>query len=442
MLVLGATMLLTVIGFASLVTARINTRMVVGTNDWAEAGALAIAGVELAPVMMDSDPNWRTTFASGVSIPYSLGGGTVRIVLIDESDGDFTSGLSDPVRAYGIGYVGDAVRVRSVLLRPNIDVPMSCLEVSVHSVDDFAVMFATFTTNQIVSTAGRVTGFAATLNGDVEAVDSGGGVNITGTETTGVPPRTVPDETAVFEYYVANGTPISIDALPVSGVPSINNAVLTPKFNSITGVVNALGIYVIDCKEQPINIGNSRIQGTLVLLDAPKGFGGVNCQVIDQVNWESAIPNYPALLVDGDLTLKFAGGGTMDEAALSVNFNPPGAPYLGDSDNAMDDTYPSLMDGLIYARGSLVFAGSTPTFKGVIVGGSGSFCSMSTAAAIEYSNRYYLDPPPGFGTGPYEPVFGSWRWDTLPCVTKNQPCTKDSDCCSNDCNQGSGKCKS
>ena len=112
MLVLGATMLITVIGYAAIVTARINTRIVTSTNDWARAGELAIATAELAPLILTDSPDWRTDLTSGEPVSFKLDGCEVNLVFIDEDDDDFSTGLYDPIRAYGIAMVGDAVRVR------------------------------------------------------------------------------------------------------------------------------------------------------------------------------------------------------------------------------------------------------------------------------------------------------------------------------------------
>lgn len=440
-LVLGATMLLAVIGFAALQTTRVNTRTVKNTNDWTEAGLIAIAGTELAPVLIADDPDWRTTFVSGVPIEKSLGDHTFSIVLVDEIDGDLTTGSSDPVRAYGLSCIGDAVRARSVLLKPNESVPLSCLEASIHCGGLFSVTTSTFSTNQFVSTGQYVSGFLATINGDVEAAYASFGVTINGTEKTGVLPRSIPDVTSVFDYYVENGTELPISVLPIDGVPTIKNAVLTPSVNSITGETNNLGIYVVDCQDQPVQVSDSRIHGTLVFLNAPDNLIGQDCAVVDQVTWEPALPNYPSLLVDGDMEFKFSGGTVMDESALGVNLNPPGAPFHGSADSDLSDTYPSMISGLVFVSSRLCFSASTPTFKGVVVSKLGSFSISGVQVSVEYSNRFYREPPPGFGSGPYEPVAGTWRWDTPPCRTKNQACTQDSDCCSGDCNLSSGKCK-
>ncbi len=440
LLVLGATMLLTVIGYASIMTARINTRMVTGTNDWAEAGAIAIAAAELAPLVLQ-DPDWRDSIASGVAIDFKIGDGTASIVYVDEDDDDFSTGLYDPIRAYGMGKVGDALRVRSVLLTPNSNVPMSCLGVAAHGAGGFSGFGATVSSNQIISTAASLSGFMLTINSDVEYMGSVIGPTVNGTKTKVSIARTMPDPTTVFEYYVNNGTTIPLGALPVvNGDPTIDAAVLTPSRNPYTGELNSEGIYVIDCAGGVVDIRNSRIEGTLVLINAQENDFSNHCEVLGQVTWKPAIANYPAALVEGNFDFSFQGGVMMSESGLGVNLNPVGAPYNGEEDAALDDEYPSRIQGLVYASAGSGFLSSTPYIEGVWLSGSKFGAIGGASATVDYSNQYFREPPPGFGTGPYEPVVGTWRWDVAPCGARRAPCAQDSDCCSGDCNGTSGKC--
>jgi hypothetical protein len=434
-------MLITVIGYAAIVTARINTRMVTGTNDWAKAGALAIAAAELAPLVLAETSDWRSTIISGQPIAFALGDGEVSIIFVDEDDGDFATGLYDPIKVYGMALVGDAVRVRSVLLTANTQVPMSCLEVAAHSVSDISGLLATITSNQTLSTSASVTGLLATINADVEYMGSVTGVTVNGTKIKVPDARTMPDPVTLFEYYVNNGTEIPLGDLPlVSGDPTIDATVLTPTYNPYSGGLNAKGIYVIDCAGGVVDIRNARIEGTIVLLNAEEDYFSKHCQITGKVSWKPAVPNYPALMVQGALDVGFDGGVQMSEADLGVNLNPTGAPYVGEEDSQLDDSYASRIQGLVYATRSLGFPGNTPTIKGVVLSGNVIGISGSTKATLNYDSRCYLDPPPGFGTGPYEPVVGTWQWDVAPCASGNTPCTNDSDCCSGTCGKITEKC--
>ena len=284
---------------------------------------MAVAAAELAPLILSTDPNWRNNLVSGATIDNSLGNGIATIIFVDENDGDFSTGQYDPVRVYGMGSVGNAVRVRSVLLSPNTSVPMSCLEVSAHSVDDFIGMGGTLTSDQIVSTADSITGIFSTINADVEYMGMVASVTINGSKTKVSNARTVPVVAIVFDHYVQNGTVIPLATLPiVNSNPTIDGTVLTATFNPYTGETNPAGIYVIDCAGGVVDIQNSRIEGTLVLLNAEALDFANHCQIRGQVSWKPAIPNYPALLVQGDLDFSFQGDVTMSESVLGVNLNP------------------------------------------------------------------------------------------------------------------------
>ncbi|HNO78187.1 MAG TPA: hypothetical protein PKN33_09020 [Phycisphaerae bacterium] len=442
MLVLGATMLITVIGYAAIVTARINTRIVTGTNDWARAGELAIATAELAPLILAESPDWRTDLTSGEPVSFKLDGYEVNLVFIDEDDDDFSTGLYDPIRAYGIAMVGDAVRVRSVLLTPNSTVPMSCLELAAYSVDGLVGLTATLSTNQMIGTAAGMTGLLLTINGDVEYATTFLGVILNGTQNKAAEKRTMPDSSSVFDYYVNNGTAIPLDSLSsFDGRPSISDAVLTPTSNPYTGELNSEGIYVIDCDGGAINIVNSRIDGTLVLLNAADSLLSAHSAVVGQVTWKPAVPNYPALMVQGQIDLDFEGGVAMKETTLGVNLNPIGSPYNGDEDASLDDEYRSGIQGIVYASDGTALIGNSPYISGALLSDAEMNLSGGTKATVNYSNRYYLDPPPGFGAGPYQPVVGTWRWDEAPCALNFTPCSTDADCCSGTCNNGTGKCR-
>jgi hypothetical protein len=415
MVVLGAAMLLTVIGYAAVVNARMNTRMVTDTNDWAEAGTLAVAGAELACTLVNELADWRDRFNGGVEVTRNLGRGTLTVVLIDEDDGDLTTDTHLPVRAYGIGRVGDAVRVRSVQLSPNASLPLSCLEVSIHSVGIWGSLFATVSSDQIISTASDVAGGFTQLNADVEYVGSFFGVTVNGTKTQVTAIRSVPDPAGVFDYYLANGTEIPLADLPVvNGYPTIHQAVLTAQRNPYGGGTNPAGIYVIDCAGGVVRIQDSRLEATLVLLNGAASDLAQHCAAVGQVNWRPEIPNYPVVVAQGNFDMDFDGENVMNESSLGVNLNPAGAPYYGQEDAALDDEYPSIIQGLIYSTAGGGFSGGTPHLRGVFVTAGIAGAANSADGRVTYDDRYYRDPPPGFGTGPLEPVAGTWRWDALP----------------------------
>ena len=140
------------------------------------------------------------------------------------------------------------------------------------------------------------------------------------------------------DYYILNGTSITYASLPKQQAANIEKVVLSPNNNPYgSGLTSPTGIYVINCLGGNLRIRNARIVGTLVILN-PGVFS-----VLESVNWEPAVANYPSLLVSGTAELAFTNT-PLSESSLRVDFN---------QDTDKTDTYPSLIKGLIYASGDL-----------------------------------------------------------------------------------------
>src|SRR5688572_5792426 len=92
-MVLGITMLITVIGVGALATSRVTARAAAASTDWQEAGCLAFSAVEHAIAKLNADAvispdTWRNPYVSGqTGFTCTLGGGTMSWALVDEDDG-------------------------------------------------------------------------------------------------------------------------------------------------------------------------------------------------------------------------------------------------------------------------------------------------------------------------------------------------------------------
>ena len=414
MLVLGVSTMVTVIGLSALMVARINTRMVTQGNDSSRAWFLAMSATEHALTVLDTDKaTWRSTYTSGATAQkHDFGSGSFRWVLVDEADGDLKNTDTDPVRLYGIGEIGQVRRVNSVLLQPGGST-LTCLEVAFCTAGDLNLDDATANCNQIISSNCSVTGVGSSqIDGDVEAGGTITGISGSGTRTPGITPlRTMPDPNTVYDYYIdiANGTPIDINTIPsFKSKYTMSGVVLSPTWNPFgAGVTNPKGIYVIDAQGYELEIEYSRIVGTLVILN-----GSPTCSYVQgAVNWEPAIPNYPALLVQGPLCLYMDGTAPLDETDAGTSLNPMGAPYDGFWDGDTDDTYPSIIKGLIYAESRLDVA-SFPVVNGVVVSGGIVNVTPSTVFDLTFDKTYLDNPPPGFRNPRISVSDGSWRRGT------------------------------
>ena len=209
----------------------------------------------------------------------------------------------------------------------------------------------------------------------------------------------MPDST-VFDYYVANGTAISYSDLPGGSI----NELLSPASNPYgLGETNAEGIYVIDCLGQVILVGNCRIVGTLVLLNAG---AGSNIGNWGKLNWAPAVGNYPVLLVQCSDIYFSSGEGTLNESQVG-NMNPSGTPYQGGTDSDATDEYPAIIKGLVYVTG-----GIRPESAGKLVGVmiAGADIAPFSATILNYQSTFLDNPPPGFEASATMKISpGSWQ---------------------------------
>jgi hypothetical protein len=184
---------------------------------------------------------------------------------------------------------------------------------------------------------------------------------------------------------------------------------LTPTINPYGPATNPNGIYVINGGNKTVVVSNSRIIGTLVIINA-----GGNSALQNSVLIEPALTNYPVFLTNSQVTISLSPT-ALSEAAMGVNFNPPGAPYpyqagTGTNTNANStDSYPSALNGLVYSTQDLKIAGGT-TVNGVLLSG-GKIQVNSTSLNLKYNNIYLNNPPPGFlvGSITMSPVPGTWK---------------------------------
>ena len=263
-------------------------------------------------------------------------------------------------------------------------------------------------TNQQVSSNGNISasGFFTSLQGNVEAVGTATGT-INGNIVQNAAMRRLPGS-SVFDYYLDNGTVIPVSSIPsVNGIFTIDKRVISPQLNPF-GNSNPEGIYVIYCAGQQLCIKNSRIMGTLVLIDpAP------NSSLEGSLRWDAAVTNYPTLLVKGGLVIK-SSSVSLSESTLVTNFNPALAPYMGLSDADQIDTYPSEINGIVYLTDKLDASQDflESVFRGVTICGA---INATSSCRFNYRSLLFDKPPPGFSSGnPMAVSAGSRRRETLP----------------------------
>lgn len=153
--------------------------------------------------------------------------------------------------------------------------------------------------------------------------------------------------------------------IPYASIPggAITNCVLSAASNPF-GSPSPTGVYVINCNGNALTIDRCRINATLVIINARSDSKvGSTCLI-------QAPAGQPAILVDGSLMLELRAS---DFAESSTgNLNPSGTPYLGVSDSDTADSYPSMIEGVVFVTGNLyVTSSSDATVEGVVlVGGA------------------------------------------------------------------------
>lgn len=392
-MVMTISLLVSVIGVAALTAVRVQIRTASNSNDCEEARSYAQSGLELARNWINSDSSWRTNRTSGSTATLSFGAGSFAISMVDPVDNDFTNSPLDPVKITAVGYKGRAQQQLQVMLTPT-PAGYSCLNAAIFSGGSLTVNTGRITaTGASVATNSNMA-VTGTLDANAEATGSFAGTSYLGSKTSGVAARRLPDGSA-FDYYVRNGTAIPYASI---GGADLNGVLLSPANNPF-GTPDPNGIYVIDCGGNTIRVKNCRIVGTLVILNCK------NDSTIDnQVNFAPAVANLPTLMVKGTITFQF-NTNTLAEAA-GKNFNPPGAPYNGVSNTTTTDTYPSIINGLVYVSGNLIMKNNNALGGPLIVGG-GLFSDNTITTT--YDATYLTNPPPGFfDPPPMKPSSSSW----------------------------------
>jgi hypothetical protein len=401
--VVGTAIIVGVIGIASIHVARVELREAAMLDDIARARLAARSGVEYALAGLDAVNNWRSQYESGTNVEMSsllnllTGGQSFEFELIDE-DGDLDDDDSDPVTLRSVGRAGDARHVIEVTLTPSGE-GLSCLTASVHADEDVEIK-ETFTTDQAVSSNRNIKcDSGGAIQGSAQAAGTISG-SVSGTRTPGMTPDLeLPEPDSVFDYYVEVGTPIYYGQLPGG---KIEKVVLSANNNPFgTRATNPQGVYVINCYGNKVNIIDSRIQATLVFLNAS------TIEVEKCIHWAAFANNYPAVLVEGRLHLKWTAQQNLSESSLNVNFNPGHTPYENSSDNANDDTYPGMISGIVYATNDIHITEQC-RLTGVLV--TNGKCRVDKNTSMDYKSLYFQNPPPGFMSGDKVEILpGTWR---------------------------------
>lgn len=405
--VLGVALVVGVMATVAMTLVRVERR--IDSFGWKqrEARMLAQSAVEYAVLNLQEQSGWRsgaTAITSGAeTAPVNFGSGTISWQITD-SDGNFANDLQDVITAKGIGRVGESVFVEQVQLMPT-GAPLSCLEAAACVRTDInAGESAIVNGSGLLSANGDIDGSNATFDIDVETASEVEDGIYTRTVTEDTPARELPN-TNVLTYYKSTGTWIPIASISLDGSTREIRGQLISAARNPYGRTNPEGVYVVDCMGETLIVEQSRIVGTLVLLNPGAGSGITSSALL-----EPAAANYPALLVDGNFTLSTSTGNveTLSEATAGINLNPADTPYNGGDDSDIADVVPSKLVGLVYVSGTTTCTGYT-TIDGCLVTGALQV-NDSVRLRLNYDDQFLRNPPPGFAAGdPMEIIPGTWQ---------------------------------
>ena len=395
--VAGVCMLVATMAIGAAAAARLQARAVAQSCDFDAARLYARCAIELGTYLANQQ-GFRNTYSNGTWVSnQTIGSGALTIQGSNVNSAlPLNNSDTDSILLTGIGSKGPATHKSQATLVPSIQ-PLSCLAVAEDCGGNMSLSNTVNGTATLASNASIVT--SGSLNGtNLEAVGTIGGTGFgTGTRTQHAAPRGLPASTA-FDYYTKNGTSISFGSIPSA---TIQKALLSPSSNPYGGGTNASGIYVINCGGNNITIGNCRVVGTLVLLNA-----GTGSLINNPANFAPFVANYPCLMVQGNIKFNIPNG-SLSESTTGANFNPPGTPYNGVSNTTNTDTYPSQFQGLVYVSGNLTSA-QYFTMNGVVIAG-GTFTSTGVFSPT-YAVTWYNNPPPGFYVTPVKMVVSPSTW--------------------------------
>jgi hypothetical protein len=372
--VLGAGMLITLIGLASLAAMRIQ-RVAFATGDDARQAHLhAQSAVELAVQWVRADPLWRINRTSGTwSADLPISGSRITIEGIDPIDGNFLNRTTDPLILRATAIHGRARQIVEATLDAS-GTPLSILETAIYTPGELRIRpGASLTVTGAPAATASTLRNDGTLVGDAECLLSAGVGTTSGTVQIVSTARTFPGSEVVSMYADL--------AVPINPGFTIDRRLLAPGVNP-WGAPSTDGVYVI-YSSSDITIRDSRIHGTLVII-CP----GRTVTIAGNVLMHSARPDFPALIVDGDLNLQFSCETNLSESTLGVNFNPAEAPFEGASNTTSADVYPSEIRGLVHTRGRFIASGQSRV-NGAIIVESGE---LSSAVEIQNSLIVVHDP--------------------------------------------------
>jgi len=379
-------LLLVVLGIAAII---LQFRHSSRSNTAIDQGYIyAELGINHALSFTHDTADWRNVLNNGTWLTdISAGSAVYSVDGIDPQDGILSDDREDTVTLTCAATVNNVKRQLSVTAQQQPSKLLSyalAAEKTITIKDSADVYGNVFSNQNIVKDY-----YNCVIDGSAEAVSTiQYTTNINGSVVQNTLPKSFPDQQAMFSYYKARATPISYRS-------EINQVLLSNTSNPY-GVVNADGLYKMDCDNKKLIIKNCRIYGTLMLINPKKDSKIESC-----LNWQPARLDYPALIIEsGDLYMDTTG--SLSELVYNTDFNLPtefGYGYIG-------QVFANQITGAVYIDGDLELKNDSYILGSVIVTGT---VKMYNNVDIQWYSNCTTYPVKCFLESYLSPIQGTWQ---------------------------------
>ncbi len=336
--------------------------------------------------------NWRTLLPNGEWLTdIAVGQATYTVTGTDPDDGNLADNPADAVILQCSAAVGDITRTLQVEARSS---KMEFLNYQAAAGGNLYLNGSADIEGDVYINGNlQINGSDCYIDGDAMTAGSVSGytTHITGVTTTGAADLDLPAGTTAYDYFAPLATTIPYQS-------EIFAKVLAPNSNPY-GATNSDGVYLINCSGQRIVIKQSRIVGTLILVN-PADTSAVEISV----NWQPARTDYPALIVHGG-NFEFKIDSDIYEMLINADLSLPGELGYG----TKLSSYDGEIHGLIFTNRSLSLSQNTLLY--------GQAVALVNLTLNENADIYPdpLEPEPfilPFVTPALTPVRGSYQWIT------------------------------
>ncbi|MCC7292058.1 MAG: hypothetical protein IT449_08370 [Phycisphaerales bacterium] len=366
-------------------------RMQTNLRDRRNGQELSHSGMEFALATVQADAAWRGTFTTNPTVSIKPDGlGRIDVTVADD-DGNLQDDDTEAASVTVFTRVNGLEQTFAYAAKPHPSPTMAygiAARGTITFTNSAKVDAPLYAKTSIIGAGATVTtGSAASFN-----VPTGGVITATLT------PQNLNEESYTMpapdlNFYINLGT-----ALPPTAKGSnwsIEGEKITAAYNSI-GAVNKYGIYVIDIGSKNLDIRDSLIEGTLVVL----GSNGNKVKVDKPVIIRPGANPYPSLIISlgaGSSVDLMIPNSLLDESSAAEDFN-------GDGDKA--DTLTPSVSGLVYVSNADTTLGSSVwTFTGCLQAGN---VTVSDGVILgDGTTNLAGQLSPGFTDNVLHPISGS-----------------------------------